>query len=86
MLLFTILDYQYLSSGKRNYAQGRASSRDLCYGDRRGRATFEMGRATCSLVDTWSKVGKVPKSTCWYLSLLRMESGPARLDSIGEHT
>ena len=50
MLLFTILDYQYLSSGKRNYAQGRVSSRDPCPDDRRGRATSEMGRATYILL------------------------------------
>ncbi len=49
MLLFTILDYQYLSSEKWNYAQSYMSLRDLCYDDQRSHVIFEMSYTICSL-------------------------------------
>ena len=62
MLLFTILDYQYLSSEKRNYAQNCISSRNSCLNNRRDCMIFEMSRAiyilmmTCYAYDVHSSI------------------------------
>ena len=70
MLLSMILDYQYLSSGKRNYAHDRP-----CSDNRHGGPSSSVGRATCSLFNkSLIQVCALPALCAGFVLLSRMAS------------